>query len=225
METINSWTMIHKMWVVGWGLRAGRFAGNFLPTSCFWSLFLESSTYKQILLCLWGNDSVWKELPYVVKYFTSQEVTAAAWWAGLSIPKLISLFKIQSLRPSQKIRTQYAWNRVQHDWCVCVCVCVCARVRMCAQSCLTLCDPMDCSSPGSFVHGVLQERILKWIAISFSRESSWPSNQIRLSCISRDHIVHTVFKLFFFFNIPPMSFFLKIFFYFNFFHLFLLVGG
>ena len=43
--------------------------------------------------------------------------------------------------------------------CVCVCVCVCARVcvcvctHICAQSCLTVCDAVDCSSPGSFVHG------------------------------------------------------------------------
>ena len=41
-----------------------------------------------------------------------------------------------------------------------------------AQSCLTLCDPMDCSPPGSSVHGILQARILKWGAIPFSRRSS-----------------------------------------------------
>ena len=35
-----------------------------------------------------------------------------------------------------------------------------------AQSCLTLCDPKDCSPPGSFVHGILQARILEWVAIS-----------------------------------------------------------
>ena len=39
------------------------------------------------------------------------------------------------------------------------------------QSCLTLCDPMDCSPPGSAVHGILQARILEWVAISFSRGS------------------------------------------------------
>ena len=38
-----------------------------------------------------------------------------------------------------------------------------------AQSCLTLCDPMDRSSPGSSVHGMLQARILEWVAISFSK--------------------------------------------------------
>ena len=38
-----------------------------------------------------------------------------------------------------------------------------------AQLCLTLCDPMHCSQPGSSVHGILQARILEWVAISFSR--------------------------------------------------------
>ena len=36
-----------------------------------------------------------------------------------------------------------------------------------AQSCLTLCDVIDCSSPGSSVHGILQARMLEWVAISF----------------------------------------------------------
>ena len=38
-----------------------------------------------------------------------------------------------------------------------------------AQSCPILCDPMECSLPGSFVYGILQARILEWVAISFSR--------------------------------------------------------
>ena len=41
-----------------------------------------------------------------------------------------------------------------------------------AQSCPTLCDPVDCSLPGSSVHGIFQARILEWVAISFSRRSS-----------------------------------------------------
>ena len=41
-----------------------------------------------------------------------------------------------------------------------------------AQSCLTLCDPMDCSPPGSSVHEIFQARVLEWLAISFSRKSS-----------------------------------------------------
>ena len=45
-----------------------------------------------------------------------------------------------------------------------------------AQSCLTLCDPMDCSLPGSSVHGILQARTLEWVAFSFSRGSSRPKD-------------------------------------------------
>ena len=40
------------------------------------------------------------------------------------------------------------------------------------QLCLTLCNPMDCSPPGSSIHGILQARILEWVAIPFSRASS-----------------------------------------------------
>ena len=54
-----------------------------------------------------------------------------------------------------------------------------------AQSCLTLCGPMDCSPPGSSVHGILQARILEWVAISSSRGSSQPRDQTRVSSISR----------------------------------------
>ena len=45
-------------------------------------------------------------------------------------------------------------------------------------------DPIDCSPPGSSVHGTLQARILEWIAIPFSRGSSWPRDQTWVSCIA-----------------------------------------
>ena len=53
-----------------------------------------------------------------------------------------------------------------------------------APSCPTLCNPMDCSLPGSFVHGILQTRILAWVAIPFYRRSSWPRDQTGLSYIA-----------------------------------------
>ena len=52
------------------------------------------------------------------------------------------------------------------------------------QSCPILCNPMDCTPWGSFVHGILQARILGWIAISFSRWSSWPRGWTWVSCIA-----------------------------------------
>ena len=52
------------------------------------------------------------------------------------------------------------------------------------QSCLTLCDPMDCSLPGSSVHGILQARVLEWFAISLSRGSSWPRDLTHISYVT-----------------------------------------
>ena len=52
-----------------------------------------------------------------------------------------------------------------------------------ARSCSTLCEPMDCSLPGSSVHGIFQAIVLEWIAISFSRGCSWPRDQTQVSRI------------------------------------------
>ena len=60
-------------------------------------------------------------------------------------------------------------------------MCMCAQSH---QSCPTLCDPLDCSLPGSSVHGIFQARILEWLAISFSRGSSWPKDRSHVPCIA-----------------------------------------
>ena len=49
------------------------------------------------------------------------------------------------------------------------------------QFCPTLCDPVDCSLPGPSVHGILQARILEWVAVPFSRGSSQPRDQTPVS--------------------------------------------
>ena len=54
------------------------------------------------------------------------------------------------------------------------------------QSCLTLCDPMDCNPPASSVHGILQARILEWVAMPSSRGSSQPGDQTHV-CL---HLLH-----------------------------------
>ena len=86
------------------------------------------------------------------------------------------ILRPQELKPSRLLSRMIMGGRKEGETgrdggrerereCVCVCVCV-------AQSCLTLCDSMDCSPPGSSVHGILQARILEWVATSFSRGSS-----------------------------------------------------
>ena len=52
-----------------------------------------------------------------------------------------------------------------------------------AQSCPTLCDPMECSLPGSSVRSVFQARVLEWVAISVCRVSSWPRDRTQVSRI------------------------------------------
>ena len=76
-------------------------------------------------------------------------------------------------------------------------------VCVCAQSCLTLCDSMNCSLPGSTVHGVFQAKILEWAANSYSRGSSQPKDWTHVSCVSctgRQTLVARVVK-----NMPAMQ--------------------
>ena len=54
-----------------------------------------------------------------------------------------------------------------------------------AQSCPTLCDPIDCSPPRSSISGIFQAKVLEWVAISFSRRSSRPRDQTWVSCIAK----------------------------------------
>ena len=59
-------------------------------------------------------------------------------------------------------------------------MCTCAKLL---QSCLTLCDPMDCSPPRSSVHGILQARILEWVAMLSSGRSSQPKDRTHVSYV------------------------------------------
>ena len=58
------------------------------------------------------------------------------------------------------------------------------------QPCPALCDPMDCSPPGSSVHGILQVRTLEWVAMLSSRGSSQPRDRTRVSCIGGQILYH-----------------------------------
>ena len=77
--------------------------------------------------------------------------------------------------------TKQQLNTHTHPYmCVCMYVCVCAKSP---QSCPTLCDPVDCSLPGSSVCGILQARIPEWVAIPFSKGSSPLRDTTRVSCV------------------------------------------
>ena len=66
--------------------------------------------------------------------------------------------------------------------CVLLFLGICMYACSVTESCLTLCNPMDCSPPGSSVHGTFQARVLEWVAISFSRGSSQTRDWTCVSC-------------------------------------------
>ena len=68
-----------------------------------------------------------------------------------------------------------------------------------SQLCPTLCDPMNYSLPGSSIHVTFQARVLEWVAISFSRRSSWPRDQTQVS-----HIVGRCFTIWATREVPPV---------------------
>ena len=62
------------------------------------------------------------------------------------------------------------------------------------QSCPALCDPMDCSWPGSSVHGILQARILEWVAIPFSRDCLHPEIELGSPTLQSDSLLTVCLK-------------------------------
>ena len=96
-----------------------------------------------------------------------------AWWAAV-YGVAQSRAWLKWLSSSMLLMKAKEWSS---PWCY---------VSLCwvAQSCLTLCDPINCSLPGFSVHGILQARILEWVATSFSRGSSQPWDGTRTSCFS-----------------------------------------
>ena len=95
---------------------------------------------------------------------------------GVTINRLIVVVILQCI---QKLN-HYV---VQNDTSIMLCV-NCGGCCLVSRLYLTLCNPLGYSPPGSSVHGISQARILEWIAISFSRGSSWLRNQTCISCLS-----------------------------------------
>ena len=128
------------------------------PGVCLNTLSFECSTIS--LSCRWGHISFLKILlwmPYAFK---------KTWF--------VSFINIGKLSPTVSSGTAFLLFFLLST----------LGESLVAQSCLTLCDPMDCSLPGSSNHGIFQARVLKWVAISFSRESSWPRDRTWVSHIA-----------------------------------------
>ena len=131
--------------------------------------------YKSAILQLKKkNSDIWISIgnilwnPYNLSYFIL--------WTIFNCKLVLQNFLVVSSFPLHRVQWLCAWALI-----LCFHLVVTEKMNWSevkwsevAQSCSTLCDPVDCSLPGSSVHGIFQARVLAWVAISFSRGSSWP---------------------------------------------------
>ena len=136
-------------------------AGKFFTTSATWKV--KSLSHVQLVVTPW---TVACQAPL------SMEFSRQEYWSGLPCPLPRDL-PDPGVEPTSLMSSASAGGFFTT-----------AAAAKSLQSCLTRCDPMDCSLPGSFVHGILQARILEWVNISFSRGSSLPRNRTWVSCIT-----------------------------------------
>ena len=125
-----------------------------------------------------GNTTLTRDLPRL-NFHRSRDSTGSSAGGSTSawLPKpgsnaLILRSKLQAQRSSQRAHSSCEDEEDEEE------------EEEVAQLCLTLCDPMDHSLPGSSVHGIFQARVLELVAIAFSRGSSPTRDRTRVSCIA-----------------------------------------
>ena len=105
-------------------------------------------------------------------FFTSPRVCPnscpLSWWCHPTISSSVTPFSYPQYFKDYGMSSNYLSN----------------NLVLVFRSCLTLWEPMDYSPPGSSVHGILQARIVEWVAIPFSRRSFWPRSWTWVSCIA-----------------------------------------
>ena len=187
-----------KWWTAQWTVRK-YFSFLILRTNWYpiwWSQFMKPKTetctgYVINMELTWGNEAVWKRRKKTFLQAQSVLKTTAYFYSDLTFLKMFQLVKFyrvffffwphleawelsvpqSEIKPRPLVARVLSPTNEPPKW---------SEV---AQSCPTLCNPVDCSLPGSSVRGILQARILEWVTISFSRGSSWPSDQTRVSRI------------------------------------------
>ena len=97
------------------------------------------------------------------------------------LASLLGMWDLNSLTMDRTLAPCISKSNLNHWTARKVPCCSCSV----AQSCLTLCEPVNCSPPGSSVHGISQARILEWVAISSCRGSSRPRDPTHVSCTGR----------------------------------------
>ena len=135
------------------------------PGHCHWFIYRSRGEYL--------TQSRWKVMNLLLGFLGRV--------LGFSLGCEVEMIKSEAA-PRRKPETGKIWKKKhsQREGSEDLCMCVCSV----AKSCPTLCDPMDCSPPGSSVHGIFQARILEWVAMPSSRGFSPPRDQTSISCIA-----------------------------------------
>ena len=132
-----------------------------------------------------NTDSFTSSFPIWIPY-----ISFCSWLPWLGLPKLYWINSDKSEHPcllSDLKENAFIFFTIENNVCCWFVIYGLCSVEVCVlvtQSCPTLCDPMDCSLPGSSVHGILQAGRLEWVAIPFSRGSSWHRSQTQVSRIA-----------------------------------------
>ena len=148
---------------------------------------------------------MWVQMLWVVNPVLGEKIFETLRVPGASLPLVVPLwdgclaFLLEHVQVALSFweNTSYCWSTdcekciLQISWNWPLVLLFLTQIRRLALAfylyivlplCLTLCNPMDCSLPGSTIHGILQARILEWVAISFSRGSSWGRDWTCVSC-------------------------------------------
>ena len=140
-----------------------------------------SASWLALSFCRWGPQK-YSSVPkatHISSRVRTRALSAAAWiWVCHTTAHLPIFTWIYMLLPPFKADSNILWWLLR--WML-----VKRKMKvLAAQLCPTLCDPVDCNPPGSFVHRILQAMILERVAISFSRGSSQPRDRTWVSCIA-----------------------------------------
>ena len=132
---------------------------------------------------MWWNSGLCSLHFCVLCFCPSSELSAPLHSSALTSNNYISIFSnsFLVLYYPHFCKVLLHCNGSSVAWNTFPCTCVCAKLL---QSWQTLFDPLDCSLPGSSIHGILQARILEWVAMSSSWGSSRPRDRTWVSCIS-----------------------------------------
>ena len=193
------WSFIPQGWLSSQSKLGERGQLDVLPQGKMGSSSLKSFTFKYIqifkyiqVLSEFLKTVMWREKSpgahVNIQIFIPKSGVGLEFWTFIKLPGMLLLYFSKPHNAEKTPRVFSERLRKQRSPRLGAPRTSAAAVCLATQSCMTVCFPMDCSLPGSSIHGILQASILLWVAVSFSRASSRPKDRTYVfwvSCIDR----------------------------------------